>query len=737
MSRQSASSPAGPRSRGTGGRSSSPARGGKPRSAWRWLRRLLWLTVALGTLGLLGIGIAYATIKLPTPNEVATAQGSIVYYADGTTEMKRISEINRESVALGDLPVHVGQSMLAAEDRGFYQENGVSPKGMARAVWVAIKGGAATQGGSTITQQYVKNTFLTSDRTITRKFKEILLSIKIDQQQSKSQILENYLNTIYYGRGAYGIQTAAQAYYGKQAKDLTIEESAVLASIIRAPSLYDPQLGAQQEKNVQERFPYVLDGMVTQGWLDSSKRATMTYPAPKAWKPSQTSGPNGYLVQLVKKELKDKLKLTEADIDRGGLKIISTIEKPRQDAAVAAVQEYLPTATPALKAGLASVKPGDGAIVALYGGADYAKEQFNSATDATMQAGSTFKPITLLAALQSGKVSLKNTFDESGPQYFPEFRDATAPTEAQRNGAVNNFGGESFGYLDVPGATANSVNTIYAQLNILATPKATSEMAAALGVKSKVEANYGNVFGTSSVRVLEMANAYATIAAGGLRADPYIVKSAKSADGTFDFSAKPETTRVVEADLVADATAAMQAVVDYGSGAKAQQINRPAAGKTGTTSDNKAAWFNAFVPQLATAVGLYWPGPTGQELEMKDIGGLSEITGGSFPATIWTAYMRAALQGVDVAEFPEPAYVNKDVAPALPSTAPSSSAPVTPPATSAPKPTPGGSSSSPSPVTTSPSPTTTGGSHTPTPSSSGTPSTPPPTSSSSKPSTSP
>ncbi|MCB1239152.1 MAG: transglycosylase domain-containing protein, partial [Tetrasphaera sp.] len=259
------------------------SRSGKPRRLW--LRRILWAALAVAVLGLLFVGISYATIKPPKPNDIATAQASVIYYADGKTELQRISQINRESVNIADLPEHVGEAMLAAEDRGFYQENGVSPKGMLRAVIVAIKGGGATQGGSTITQQYVKNYFLSSDRTLTRKYKEILLSIKIDQQQSKQQILENYLNTIYYGRGAYGIETAAQAYYGKSAKDLTVEESAVLASVIRGPSIYDPQVAPENLKNVTTRWNYVLDGMVSQGWLDQATRQAMQFPTPIEWKP--------------------------------------------------------------------------------------------------------------------------------------------------------------------------------------------------------------------------------------------------------------------------------------------------------------------------------------------------------------------------------------------------------------------------------------------------------------------
>ena len=702
-SRRPAGRPTGANARG---------RGGRPVKKRRvWLRRMMWTVLVLAVLGIGFVGVSYAVIETPKPNDIATAQASVVYYADGKTELDRISQINRESVNIGDLPPHVGQAMLAAEDRGFYEQNGISPKGMARAVWVAIRGGSATQGGSTITQQYVKNYFLTADRTATRKFKEILLSIKIDQQLSKQQILENYLNTIYYGRGAYGIETAAEAYFGKSAKDLTVEESAFLASVIRGPSLYDPQLGAKQLENAKTRWTYVLDGMVSEGWLEASKRQAMNFPEIKEWKPRSATGTGGYVVQLVKNELKTKLQLTDADIERGGLQVVSTIEKPRQDAAIQAVQDVMPADAPDLRVGMASVVPGDGAVVALYGGADYAKEQFNAATDATMQGGSTFKPFTLIAALKEGKVNLRNTFNGASPQYFPEFKDPAAPKAFSQQGGVQNFGNTGFGRIDVATATANSVNTVYAQLNIAATPKATSEAAKAAGVTSDVAANYGNVFGTASVHVLEMANAYATIAAQGKVATPYFMKSAKSSDGAFDYTASPEVKEAFAADVMADTTFAMQAVVERGSGAAAKAVGRPLAGKTGTTSDNKAAWFDGFAPQLATAVGIYRPGPNGEELEMKDIAGLREITGSSLPVKIWTQYMRAAMEGVEVQQFPAPAYMNKDVAPKAPTQAPQPTPTETPteapsetpsaPPTQAPTPTP---SNTPRPSATIPTP---------------------------------
>ena len=370
-------------------RRSNPA-GKPPKRKRRWLKRIVWTFVILGVLGIAGVGVAYALIKVPQPNDIATAQASIIYYADGETEMARISEINRESVPLGDIPEPVQKAMLAAEDRNFYQESGVSPTGIARSVWTAVKGGEVQGSGSTITQQYVKNYFLTADRTITRKAKEILISIKIDQQQTKDQILENYFNTIYYGRGAYGIQTAAQAYYGKDAKDLTVSEGAFLASVVNGPGYYDPDLGEEQLQNAQERWTYVLDGMVTEGWITADERAAQTFAMPIEYVQKTATGTTGYLTQLVKSELENKLKLAPTDIDRGGLRIVSTIDKAKEDAAISAVQNGLPEVTEGepLHAGLASIIPGDGAIAAIYGGADYAERQWNDATDATIQAGS-------------------------------------------------------------------------------------------------------------------------------------------------------------------------------------------------------------------------------------------------------------------------------------------------------------------------------------------------------------
>ena len=668
------------------------------RKGWRRLfsiKRILLVLLGLFLLGTAAFGVAYATTDIPQPNEMANAQASIIYFADGKTEMDRISEVggNRESVPLSKIPLHVQQALLAAEDRTFYQNNGVSPSGIARSVMVAVRGGP-TQGGSTITQQYVKNYFLTQDRTIARKAKEFIISIKIDQQESKDTILANYLNTIYYGRGAYGIQTAAKAYFGVDASKLTVAQGALLASVIRGPSFYDPALGATQTASAKARVNYVLDGMVTQGWLSAAERAKTTFPTTIPRVMATKVGTVGYVTSEVRKELKAKLNLSDTDIDRGGLRIVTTIDKKAQDSAVRAVAASLPSEkdAPGLHVGLTAIKPGDGAIVAMYGGKDYSKVQRNASTEDTMQGGSTFKVFGLLAALQKG-ISTKTRYAGHSPQDFTQFIGGTKPT-----GRVTNFGLRSYGTMDLRSATAKSVNTIFAQLNVElsgGTKVATGVRDAAIlaGLPKSTAGlgtNMSNIFGTASPRVIDMANAYATIAAQGQRATPYLITKVTSADGSIAYTVKKQLSPVFDPKVTADATEAMTHVVTEGTGSGAQALGRPAAGKTGTTDDNKAVWFDGFTPQLSAAVGIY-QGDGTKSITVKNFG---EVTGGTIPVRIWTAFMKGALQGQKVIDFPPRAGVGDNAIP-VPTTAPTTPPPTTPPPTTAP----------PAPPTTAP-PTT-------------------------------
>ncbi len=685
-----------------------------PRRGRRGARRFVpsWRLV-LGTgaagvlLAVIGFSAVYASVDVPDPNALVTAEASVVYWADGKTELGRFSEVdgNRQSIPLDQVPLHARQAVLAAEDRTFESNAGVSPRGIARAVWVKLRGGSV-QGGSTITQQYVKNYFLTQDRTYTRKVKEFVISLKIEQQESKDTILQNYLNTIYFGRGANGIETASQAYFGHPAARLTVAEGALLAAVIRSPGLYDP---VTAKPRAQERLSYVLDGMVTEGYLTAAERADVTYPKVVARRSGNTKGgSNGYLVRAVQDELRSRLGLTDAQIDQGGLRVVSTFDRRAQAAAVTAVADELPTSgDDGVRAGLAAVRPGDGAVVAMYGGPDQIRQPLNAATQSVMQAGSTFKPFALAAALEGG-ASLRSRYSGADGLRFPGVAEP-----------VSNFGGESFGQIDLVTATENSVNTAYVGLNIDVGPQRTVDAAVAAGLPARtagLEANISNVLGTASPHVLDMADAYATFAAQGVHASAYVVRSVSSADGSVSYKVKGDQQRVFSKDTTADLTYALQQVTRSGSGSYAgRNLDRPVAGKTGTSSSNRSAWFVGYTPQLAAAVGIYRE-RDGAPASLRGLGGRDEVTGGSFPVRIWTAFVRGALEGVDAADFPDPVYggtPNVATPTPQPSTSSSSSstAPTTAPSTGTPTTTP---TASPPPTTATAPPTPTVTATTPT-----------------------
>jgi membrane peptidoglycan carboxypeptidase len=639
-----------------------------PRAGRRGVRRFVpsWrlvLGLAAGCVLLLfgGLAVAYAGVDVPDPNKMVTAQSSIVYWSDGKTELGRFSDAegNRQSIPLSEVPEHVQQAVLAAEDRSFYENKGISPKGIGRAVWVKVKGGS-TQGGSTITQQYVKNYFLTQDRTASRKLREFVIALKIEQTESKQRILENYLNTIYFGRGAYGIERASQAYFKHPASELTVSEGALLASVIRSPGLYDP---VSQRTRAEQRMDYVLDGMVDEGWLSATDRAEQKFPElAKRRTKNANGGTSGYLLDAVRAEVRAKLGLSDDDIDRGGLKIVSTFQRKAQRAAVDAVDEEMPTRrSKGVRAGLVAIKPGDGAVVAMYGGKDAVEQPLNAATQATMQAGSTFKPFALMAALEDG-VSLRSRYDGSSPRWF----DGTK---------VSNFGDASLGRMDLLEATAKSVNTVYVDLNDQVGPARTRKTAIEAGYPSNtrgLEDNLANVLGTASPRVIDVADAFATFAAEGKQADAYMVKRVTSQDGKVDYRADVRPKRVFSRDSSRDLTYALQGVVERGSGVYAgSNLGRPAAGKTGTSQDNRSAWFAGYTPQLAAAIGMYRGGvKDGQavQLSLNGLGGLSEVTGGSIPVRVWTAFMDGALEGTDVEDFPSPAFGGRSNVPLSTST---------------------------------------------------------------------
>lgn len=633
-------------------------------------RQLLALAVG-GFLALVVlVGVAYAATPIPSPNELISAQTTIVYFDNGKSEIGRFGEQNRIIVPLDQVPEHAQKAVLASEDRSFYENRGISPTGIARAFWNNLRGGSV-QGGSTITQQYAKNAYLSQERTYTRKLKEFFIAVKLDRRDDKDEILGDYLNTIYFGRGAYGIETAAQTYFDKPAQELTVEEGAVLASVIRSPANYDPDDDADR---LRSRFDYVLDGMVAKNWLSASERAGMT--VPKTADPQKPrGGTNYYLMDAVRRELKSR-GFTDRDIDLGGLRVTSTFDRKSQRAAVRAVRQERPTENARnVHIGLSAVEPGTGAVIAMYGGPEAG--QLNEATQARLQPGSSFKPFALAGALEDG-IGLRSTFEGNSPLDLPG-TDATVGNEFD-----NDYGSS----VDLIRATRESINTAYVDLTLEMGPERVLDAAVAAGIPEDtpgLEANAVIPLGTASVRNIDMASAYATFAARGERVQWYVVAKVEGASGGTRYEANPDTTRAFDEDVMADVSYALQQVVRSGTGAEARSLGRPAAGKTGTAALRPdtvtSAWFVGYTPQLSAAVSFYKG--TGKA-DLDGVGGLSTFFGGEYPARIWTAFMLGAMEGKEIQDFPPPAYVGDTINPApppSPSPSPSPSETPTPTAT--------------------------------------------------------
>jgi membrane peptidoglycan carboxypeptidase len=474
-----------------------------------------------------------------------------------------------------------------------------------------------------------------------------------------------------------------------------VAESALLAARIQNPVSFDDPDNVDK---LQARYDYVLDGMVSEGWLPAGERATQTLPAIRDNSGDvRFAGQSGYLVAATQNELAT-LGFTEEEIQRGGLRVRTTFEPKAQAAAEAAITAELPPVAEwpeNFHAALAAVRPGTGEVVAIYGGRGYqAGAFFNDAIQGAAQPGSTFKPFALVAGLQN-EVSLRDRFSGANNREFPEY-DSGRP--------VPNFGGESFGNIDLVTATENSVNTVFVDLTIEVGPEKVVQSAIAAGIPEGTQdlvAQPSVVLGVANVHPVDLANAYSTLAAGGQRTPWHVIAEVLGPDGEVRYTATAQPEQVIAPDVVSDVSYALQAVVEDGSGFAAQELGRPSAGKTGTTNDNKSSWYAGYVPQLAGTVALW---AEGSGATLAGFGGRETVTGGSFPASVWTAFMQGALEGTEVAEFPEPAYVNDgdDESDGGPPPTTTSTAPPPPPTTTEPPPT----STGPQPTTTEPPPTT-------------------------------
>ncbi|MEU4270417.1 transglycosylase domain-containing protein [Streptomyces sp. NPDC026092] len=612
---------------------------------------------------LLGAGsfvAGYLFVEIPPANAAATAQSNVYLYRDGSP-IARDGEVNRENVRLAQVPLTVRHAVLAAEDRDFRSARAVDPKAMVRAAWNTLTG-KGRQSGSTLTQQYVKNYYLGQEQTVTRKVKEFFIAIKLNREKSKDQIFEGYLNTSYFGRNAYGIQAAARAYYGKDATDLDTAEGAYLASLLKAPSAYDVATHPENRTKALARWHYVLDGMVKERWLSRSDRAAATFPTPQTARPATgLSGQRGYLVQAVEDYLTGHGVIDEKTLAGGGFRITTTLEKEKQDAFVAAVDAQVmsrldPAQNPTdryVRVGGAAIDPASGRVVALYGGIDYTKQYVNNATRRDYQVGSTFKPFVLAAALQHA--SLTQNGEPITPNTYYDGTDKR-PVQGWTGAfyAPANEDDHSYGDITVRAATDSSVNAVYAQMAVDVGPAKVKETAVALGLPARtpdLNSSPSIALGPATASVLDMAEAYATLANHG-RHGTYTLVEQVTKDGEALGLPTSEGRQAVSREAADGTTAVLRSVVESGTGTAALAAGRPAAGKTGTAEDDKAAWFAGYTPDLATVVTMMGQDPqTGEQKPLYGALGLPRINGGGAPAEIWAQFTRDALAGTAPQEF--------------------------------------------------------------------------------------
>ena len=561
-----------------------------------------------------------------------------VYAADGSVLTEWHAEQDRVLVTYDELPKHLVDAIVAIEDRRFWVHNGVDVRAVARAAVENLEAGDIVEGGSTITQQYVKNVLLSDDVTFERKAEEVGLALQVEETLSKTEIFERYANTIFVGEGAYGLGAAAKRYFDKTVSQLTVGESALLAAVINLPTSLNPY---DHLDAALARREVVLDAMVELGWIDPST-AIRAAEEPVALAPRGAADRMRYpyFTDEVRRSLLDNPALGDTPEDRwnlvtgGGLRIFTTLRPDVQEAAEVAIESVI---TSGPSAALVAIDPRDGHVLAVVGGRDFYADddpiaQFNLATQGRRQPGSAFKPFALAAALQAG-VELDST--------WPGGRSATLQTETGP-WEVANYEHAFYPGLTLSEATVFSVNVPYAYLVQWIGAERVLEAARTAGITSELTATPSIVLGAQEVSVFEMASAYATFASGGIRVAPTLVTRVEAPDGTILYDHVPMFARVFDEDIATQVTATLTEGVRRGTGQQAK-IGRPVAGKTGTTEGNHDAWFVGYTPEISTAVWVGYPEGS-RPLEAPNTP--YTITGGTWPAQIWSRFAIAALSGI-------------------------------------------------------------------------------------------
>ena len=645
-----------------GARSAFPAarpRRGRHGKLKKFLWGMLVTILSLAIIAVIGVFVAYERTELPDPNHDFQTNTSFIYYRDGS-RLGSFSVQNRQSIPYESMPKDLRNAVVSAENRTFWTDPGISVKGMVRAAWAIARGGEM-QGGSTITQQYIKVLYLSQERTMSRKFKELLLAVKMGKEVSKQDILAGYLNTIYFGRGAYGAQAAAKAFFYTDASKLTLSQSAVLAAVLNSPANFDPNGGVAARERLLQRYRYVLDGMLEAGNITPAQHDEAYRQLPKFPKVpdyNRWAGTDGYLMKMVHDELIAR-GFSDQQIKGGGLKVMTTLDRNDQKAAVAAGQKYKRIAgrnagskgAENLHPALASVDVKTGGVLAIYGGDDYISNTRNWARTPRPSA-STFKTYAAVAGMRHG-FSLRSRLE--GDAFTPDGDTTEVRNENNRN----------YGTVSMRRAIAKSINTAFVDMvsRMKDGPKDVVQAANAAGVPKGTGWDLNNriALGTAEVSPLAQAGGYATIANDGKKATPHVVGKVVDQSGKVVYQAPKPSKQTIEADISHDVSYALQSVVEEGTGRIVADFDHHVAGKTGTSGVGDgvtAAWFVAYTKQISTAV-MFVAGDSGNEnLDPYAREGATGFHGGDYPARTWRDYMETAMKGMPDESFADPDWVN-------------------------------------------------------------------------------
>jgi len=615
-----------PKSRAKPARKRKSAAGNDDAPKQSFGRRLLYWGAVLCLWGVIlgGATIALVASTLPPIQSLAIPKRPPSIEIDGIDgkPLAVRGEMGGAAVALKDLPPYLPRAFLAIEDRRFYSHHGIDPIGLLRAAIADVLHRGVSQGGSTITQQLAKNLFLNQQRTLWRKLQELVLALWIERKFGKNEILELYLNRVYFGSGAYGVEAAAQRYFGKGAREVTLAEAAMLAGLVKSPTRLAP---SRNPDRAERRARLVLAAMAEANFItDITAKTAMAAPA-HAVKPTG-AGSVGYVADWIMDVLDDLI----GEID-GDIKVDTTIDPALQAAAERALTEELAqkgTKLDVEQGALVAMSP-DGAVRAMVGGRNYAESQFNRAVAAKRQPGSAFKPFVYLTALEHGLTP--DTVREDKPI-------------ALKGWKPENFARQYYGPVTLTQALSMSLNTVSVRLTLELGPAAVAKTAYRLGIASKLEPNPSLALGTSEVSLIELVAAYAPFANGGFAIASHVVERVRTAAGkTLYTRLAPNFGRIVEARYVGMMNAMMRETLVSGTAHAAQLAPWPAAGKTGTSQDFRDAWFIGYTSHLLTGI---WLGN-------DDSSPTRKATGGGLPVEVWSRVMRSAHQGVPVAALPE------------------------------------------------------------------------------------